>query len=127
MLDRNVGLTRPDPERATDAPSARKTRIQRECTIDERRHAPDVFAQIGRRHGNIHQYARIVTGHFQGPAREIEAFTPVQIRIFTATVAHQHSTTNCSERECGSVMRIVHNRLFEEAERVGGLLIRRPH
>ena len=97
MLDRNVGLTRPDPERATDAPSARKTRIQRECTIDERRHAPDVFAQIGRRRGNIHQYARVVRGHFQGPACEIEALGRVRIRIFTATVAYQHRTTDCSE------------------------------
>ena len=47
VLDRNVGLTRPDPERAADAPSACRTRIQRKCTINERHHGSDVFAEIG--------------------------------------------------------------------------------
>jgi hypothetical protein len=49
MLDCDLGLTRPHPEGAADAPGAREIRVQRQCTIDERCHSPDVFAEIGQR------------------------------------------------------------------------------
>src|SRR5277367_5826452 len=38
MLDRGVGLARPQPEEATDVPAARVVRVQRQGTVNQCRH-----------------------------------------------------------------------------------------
>ena len=46
MLDREVGLARENPEDAADVPTACEIRIQREGTVHQRNHGPDIFAEI---------------------------------------------------------------------------------
>ena len=122
MLDRHVGLTCPHPEGAADTPSAREIGVQCQCLINERYHGADVFAEIGQCEGSIREDGGVVAGHFQGTACEIDALQPVEIRIFTAPVNHQHSTTDCGPSECGTVPGIALDRLLDEMERLGGLL-----
>jgi hypothetical protein len=71
--------------------------------------------------GNIRQYTWVITGHFQGPVCEIDAEKPVNIRIFTATVACQHRTTDCGEGEGGTVTPIARDCLFERSRRLPSL------
>jgi hypothetical protein len=51
MFDRDVGLTRPIPEGATEQPTAREIRVERQGTVDQCHHGVDVLAKIGQRNG----------------------------------------------------------------------------
>jgi hypothetical protein len=53
MLDRNIGLTRPDPEHAAGVPSAREARVERQRSVDQCYHCVDVLAEIGKGDGSI--------------------------------------------------------------------------
>ena len=76
MLDRDVGLARPNPEHAADVPAARKIRVEHERAVHQRYHGADIFAEIGQRLRGIRQDARIVAGHFQRAPCEIGALPP---------------------------------------------------
>src|SRR5215472_18310058 len=92
MLDRDVGLARPIPEGAADVPAARIIRIERQGTVDQRRHGTDILAEIGKRMGCIRQDARIVAGHFQGSPCEFGALHAVRLSIFATIVTEQPKT-----------------------------------
>ena len=62
MLDCDVGLG-PQSSCAADEPAAREIRIERQGTIDQRRHGADVLAEIGQRLGGIGQDSRVVGSH----------------------------------------------------------------
>jgi len=64
MLDRDVGLARPNPEEAADMPAAGVVRIPRQGMLNQSYHRADVFAEIGQREGGIRQDAWVVAGHF---------------------------------------------------------------
>ena len=49
MLDRQIRLPGPQPEKAADVPAARVARIEGESAIDQRDHRIDVFAETGER------------------------------------------------------------------------------
>ena len=86
MLDSDVGLARIHSEGATDVPAARGTRVERQCTIDQRHHGADVLAEIGQREGGIRQDARVIAGHLQRSPCEINALQTIRLRIFAASV-----------------------------------------
>ncbi|HEY2541220.1 MAG TPA: hypothetical protein VGI28_17250 [Stellaceae bacterium] len=67
MLDRNVLLARVTPQDAAHEPAAREVRVKRQRAVTQRDHRADVLAEPGQRTGGIHQDARVVAGHFQGP------------------------------------------------------------
>src|SRR5215472_5478715 len=67
MLDRDVGLAGPHPERSADRPAARKAGVECEGAIDQRDHRADILAEISQRQGGVGQGARIVAGCSEGP------------------------------------------------------------
>src|ERR1700730_13312460 len=118
MRDRGVGKARPKPEYSADVPAARKIRIQRQRTINQRHHATDVLAEIGKRKGGIRQDSRVVTGHFQGSPCEISALQTVHLRIFAPTVHKQAITAVSGPGERRAVTRIARDRLLRKTERL---------
>ena len=113
MLDRDVVLARPESEDAADVPSARETRVERQCAIDQRHHRADILTEIGQRQGGIRQDARVVAGHFQGSPGEIGALQAVSRRIFAPIVKKQPITAERGPGEGGPVTRIARDRLLE--------------
>jgi hypothetical protein len=53
VLDRDIGLARPDPEQAAGVPPAREARVVRQRLVDQCNHRVYVFAEIGKREGCI--------------------------------------------------------------------------
>jgi hypothetical protein len=100
MLDRDVGLARPIPEHATDQPAPREVRVERQRTISQRRHGPDVLAEISQREGGIRQSPRIIAGQLQGSFGEIDTLQTVRLRIFAPTVNEEAKTAECGPGEC---------------------------
>src|SRR5438034_1459080 len=49
MLDRDVGLARPVPERSADGPATSIAWVERQGTVDQRHHGVDVLAEIAQR------------------------------------------------------------------------------
>ena len=86
MLDRDIGLTRKPPQDAANIPTARIARVERQRTIDQPDHRPDVLAEIGKRKAGIGKRARVVASDLQGPMREIGAPAPVRLRVFAQPV-----------------------------------------
>ena len=60
MLDREIGLARPNPQRAARKPAARKARVKRERTIRQRQHGTNVLAEQGQHEGGVGKDARVV-------------------------------------------------------------------
>src|SRR5690242_16407966 len=121
MLDRIVGLARPNPERSADRPATRKIRVEREGTVDQRHHRADVLAEISQRKSGIHQDSRIVTGHLQGSPGEIGSLQTARRRFFAPTVPKQPKTAVRGPGECGSITRIARDRLLKQVQRLGSL------
>src|SRR5215469_730152 len=99
MLDRNVGLTRPIPECATEIPAARVVRVERQGAVDQRYHGTDILAEIGQRVGGIRPDAWIVAGHHQGSPSEIYALQTICLRVFAPIVNKQPKTALRSPSE----------------------------
>src|SRR5215469_6557949 len=121
MLDRDVGLTGPIPEGATDLPAAREARVEREGAIDQRHHRTDVLAEIRQRSGGIGKDARIIAGDLQGPPRKIDALPRVPGGIRAPAVGDESKAAETSPGEGGPVMRIALDCLIEKAQRLGNL------
>src|SRR5208282_2583754 len=124
VLDRDVGLARPQLEEAADGPAAREARVERQGTIDQRHHGADVLAKIGEREGGIRKDACIVTGFPQGPPCEIDALLRVRPPTLAPIVKRQSSTAERGVGECGAVTRITGDRLLYETERLSDLPFR---
>src|SRR5436309_15953113 len=103
MLDRDVRLARKIPEDAADEPAACEIRVEREGTLDQRRHGADVLSEIGQREGGLRQNARIVAGYFQRAPCELGALQSVSRRIFGPTVHMQPKTAVCGPGQSGPV------------------------
>ena len=101
MLDRDVGLARPQPECAADKPAAREIRVECQRTIDQRHHGADVLAEIGQRLGGVREDAWVVASPLQGSPCEIGALQSVPLPVFAPVVDEQPITAIRCPGECG--------------------------
>src|SRR6516165_1126801 len=92
MLDRDVGLVRPNPENAADVPATREARVEREGAVNQPYQGADVLGEMTQGKGGIRQDAWIVAGRFQGSPGEIHALKTVRRRILAAAVCHKPKT-----------------------------------
>src|ERR1700730_18545562 len=72
MLDREIRLAGPQPEKTADVPAAREARIEGESVIDQHDHRIEVFAENGKRHCGVGQNARVVPGRREGPPSKVD-------------------------------------------------------
>jgi len=69
--------------------------------------------------------AGVLAGHFQGSAREIDAFQAIRRRILRPTGEDQMATTKPGQGECRPIPWIACDRRFNERERFRDLPQRR--
>src|SRR5262249_33522041 len=62
LLDREIGLARPDTEAAPQHPRPREARIERERAIDQRDLSPHILAQPGECKRGVREDTWVVTG-----------------------------------------------------------------
>jgi hypothetical protein len=60
MLDREIGLTGPEPEKAAHKPAAGEARVERECAVGQPHHGTDVLAEIRQHKGGVGEDVRII-------------------------------------------------------------------
>src|SRR4029077_10686678 len=89
MLDRDIELARPYPERAADRPATGVVWVECQCTVNQCHHGADVLAEIRQCMGGSYQDRRVVAGHFQSSPREIKTLQTVPSRIFTPAVPNE--------------------------------------
>ena len=118
MLDRQIRLPGPQPEKAADVPAARVAWIEGKSAIDQRDHRIGVFAETGESHCCIGQYARGVSRHPDSPAPEIDAFPPVRIAIRSGGVGGQQHATNRRKAESRAIVRVAGDSLLEQHQRL---------
>src|SRR4029077_13046473 len=106
MLDRDIGLAGPHPERSADRPAARKTGVEREGAVDQRDHRADILAEIGQRQGSIGRGAWIVASPFESPPGKIGTLHTVRPRIFALPANKQPLMTHRGPGERRPVVRI---------------------
>ena len=65
VLDREVGLARPEPAHRALGPAAREARVERYGMIDQSRHGTDVLAKLGQSDGRIRARFPIIANELQ--------------------------------------------------------------
>jgi len=125
-LDRKVGLARPKPKDAADVPAACEIRVERQCTVHERRHGVDILAEPSECDGGIGQDSRILTCYLEGSPREISTLQTVRRRILAPIVVHQPLAAGRGPGERRPITWISRDRLLQKVECLRDLLCRRP-
>jgi len=125
VLDRGIGLARPNSDHAADEPAAPEIPVESQRAVDQGHCGPDVLAEIGQREGGVRQDTRVVASHFQRPPCEIHAFQRIGLRMFAPIVDKQPKIADCGIGERGPVTRIAIDRLFKQTELLVDLGCRR--
>src|SRR6266851_9235408 len=86
MLDREIGLAVPDPQKAADRPAAGGARVERERAVDQPDHGTDVLAESRQHLGGIGEDARVVLRHLERLSSEIAALAAGCLRLFGPAV-----------------------------------------
>ena len=86
MLEREIRLTRSQPETGANVPAVGKTRIERERTIDQSDHGINVFAQHGQHESSHSEDARLVLTGIQRLPGEIGSPAPRCLEVIGPAV-----------------------------------------
>src|SRR5215831_14373269 len=119
MLDCDVRLAGPALQNTADVPSSSEARVKLQRAIDQRYRSAEVLAEIAEGKRGIGKDARIIAGHLQRSAREVEPLPTDRLRIFGPIVVRERLAANSGPGKCRSVTRIVGNRFLQKAERLG--------
>ena len=65
MLDREIGLTGEDPEKAAHKPAAGKARVKRKRPVDQPDHGADVLAEVRQHQGGVGEEAGVILPHLE--------------------------------------------------------------
>jgi hypothetical protein len=118
MLDRQIRLPSPQPEKTADVPAARVAWIERESAINQRDHRIDVFAETGESQCCLNQYAGSVLRHPDSPSSEIYAFLPDRVSVRSGGVGCQIHATVRREAESRTVVWVAADSLLSKRQRL---------
>jgi len=90
MLDRDVGLARPEPENAAHKPAASEAGVERQRAVDQPDHRADILAEIRQRGGGINDGSGGVLPRLQRLPREIDGFGAGLLRVGPAVLDKPH-------------------------------------
>src|SRR5262245_51514445 len=106
MLDREIGLAGPDPEKATHIPAAGEGRVERQCSVDQPDHRLDILAEIRQDEGGVDEYARVVLSRLERLPREFDGLATGCLRLFGPAVSDNGHVTERRPGQRGTVMPI---------------------
>ena len=117
MLDREIRLACPQPEKTADVPAACEARIESKGVINQRDHGIDVFAEHGERHCGVGQDARVVPRHLDRTPSEVDPPRPDRFPIRGVEVYSQMLAALCRKPKRGAVMRVAGDGLLKQRQR----------
>src|SRR5260370_22939757 len=86
MLDREIGLTGPEPEKAAHIPAAGKARVECQRSIDQPDHSADILAASQHERG-VREDARVVLRYLERLPSEIAGLAAGCLPRFAPTVS----------------------------------------
>src|SRR5260370_1890843 len=116
MLDSEIRLLGKQLEKAAGVPAAHVARIERQRTINQRRHCTDVLTEIAQRSGSIGQHSRIVPGDLKRALSAIDALSTINLRVSAPADEVAVKMEDRGPSEGRPVQRIPRDRLIEQAE-----------
>src|SRR5271166_3846410 len=116
MLDREIGLTGPDPEKAADRPAAGEARVERQRTVDQPDHGADILSKYSQRVGGVGEDARVVLARLERPPGKIDTLAARRPRLFGPAVSDERHVAHRRPGERRPVMPIDRDRLLKQSE-----------
>src|SRR5207244_12075572 len=104
MLDPEIRLAGPHPEKAAHEPAAGVARIECQRTVDQPDHRADVLAEPRQYLGGVGENARVVLRRLERPPGKIAGLAAGCLRLFGPALNDEPQVTVRRQRECGSVM-----------------------
>src|SRR5260370_37415835 len=101
MLDREIGLTGPEPEKAAHIPAAGKARVECQRSIDQPDHSADILAASQHERG-VREDARVVLRYLERLPSEIAGLAAGDLRRFSPPRSYaRHVVRRCpAQRRC---------------------------
>src|SRR6516162_10208309 len=124
MLDREIGLTGPEPENAAQIPAAGVARVQRQRTVDQPDHSADILAEIRQHEGGAGEHARVILNGLERLTSEFDCLAAGCLRRFDPAPNDEVHVADRRHRQCGSVVRIDRDRLVEQSQSLDNPLLR---
>jgi hypothetical protein len=124
MLDREIGLTGPDPEKAAQIPAACEAQVERERTVHQPDHGTDVLAEIRQHEGGVGEDARVVLGYLECLPSEIAGLAAVRLRLFGPAVNDEPQMADRRPRQCRAVMGIDGDCPLQQSQSIENPLLR---
>ena len=100
MLDREIGLTGPEPENAAQKPAAGVARVERQRTVDQPDHGADILAEISQHEGGVGEDGRVVLPDLERLPSKIDALAAICLRLLGPAVKDEPAV---AERRPGRV------------------------
>src|SRR6266478_7464306 len=116
MLDRDIVLAGPEPEKAAYIPAAGEARVERERTVDQPDHGADVLPELAQHESGVREDAGVVLPRLERTPGKIYALAAGCFRLFGPTVSDEPQVADRCPGECRPVMPIDGDRLFEQAQ-----------
>src|SRR5260370_23257010 len=116
MLDREIGLAGPDPEKAAHIPAAGEARVERERTVDQPHHGADVLAELSQHESGVGEDARVVLCHLERLPSEIAGPAAGRLRLFGPAVSDEGHGADRRPGQRRPVAPIDRNRLLEQSQ-----------
>src|ERR1051325_4705589 len=113
MLDREIVLTGPDPQRPTQMPAAGKAWVQCQRSVDQPDHRPDVLAEIRQQAGGVGEDTGVVLPRMERLSSKVDALAAVCLRLFGPVGSLDVQVADRRQGQCGPVTGIDRERLFE--------------
>src|SRR6266550_685643 len=118
MLDPEIGLAGPHPEKAAHKPTAGVARIERERTIDQADHRTNILAEPRQHLGGIGEDSRVVLRLLECLPGKIAGLPMGYCRLFGPTLNDKPQVAVRGQRGRRSVMPIDCDRLLEQSLRL---------
>src|SRR5262249_14482507 len=122
MLDRQIGLTGPQPEDSAHIPAAGEARVERQRPVDQPDHRADILAEIPQDEGPAREAPRVILPHLERPPSKLPSPAPGCFRLFDPAVSDEVPVAVRRPGECGSVMPIDRDRLLKQSQSLDNLL-----
>src|SRR6516225_2238167 len=106
MLNCEIRLTGPDPQKATHIPAASEARVKHERTVNQPDHGLDILAKIPQHESGMDEYAWVVLSHFERLPREFDGLATRCFRLCGPAVSEDSHMTERRPRKCRPVMPI---------------------
>jgi len=112
MLDREIGVARPQPEPSAPLPATSGTRIEFQAAVEQGDGDGDFFAEVAECVSRLTEDIRIVAGYLKGPLGECDAFPATYLRVLGPAVdMHLEMAGRCLNQS-GAVARIALDHLL---------------